>query len=92
LDTGAAWLRVYVSEQPRAGLREEVQELLPKALEVRIDPKLLPDPKSAERAAARAGRSAGELFSDYLGQKGHADEATVKLFHQLHDEVQEARN
>jgi exonuclease SbcD len=92
LDTGAAWLRVYVSEQPRAGLREEVQELLPKALEVRIDPKLLPDPKAAGQSAARAGRSAGELFSDYLGQKGHADDATVKLFHQLHDEVQEARS
>jgi exonuclease SbcD len=88
LNTGDAWLRVYVQEAPRAGLREEVQELLPKALEVRIDPKLLPDPRAGDRAAnARAGRSAGELFADYLGQRGHADEATVALFHQLHDEV-----
>ncbi|WP_238009755.1 exonuclease SbcCD subunit D [Dactylosporangium sp. AC04546] len=88
LDTGEAWLRVYVQEKPRAGLREDVQELLPKALEVRIDPKLLPGPKSAGDAeSARAGRSAGELFADYLTQRGHADEATVALFHQLHDEV-----
>jgi exonuclease SbcD len=88
LDTGEAWLRVYVQEAPRAGLREQVQELLPKALEVRIDPKLLPGPGAGgtpERA--RAGRSAGELFADYLGQRGHADEATVALFHRLHDEV-----
>ncbi|GAA2584011.1 exonuclease SbcCD subunit D [Dactylosporangium fulvum] len=88
LDTGDAWLRVYVQEPPRAGLREEVQELLPKALEVRIDPKLLPDPKAADSSSgARAGRSPGELFADYLGQRGHADEATVSLFHRLHDEV-----
>ncbi|GGM66595.1 exonuclease SbcCD subunit D [Dactylosporangium sucinum] len=88
LDTGDAWLRVYVQEKPRAGLREEVQELLPKALEVRIDPKLLPDPRSAGGSEpARAGRSAGELFADYLSQRGHADDATVALFHRLHDEV-----
>jgi len=87
LNTGDAWLRVYVQESPRAGLREEVQELLPKALEVRIDPRLLPDPRSGEATSARAGRSAGELFADYLGQRGHTDEATVALFHQLHDEV-----
>jgi exonuclease SbcD len=88
LDTGDAWLRVYVAEQPRAGLREEVQGLLPRALEVRIDPRMLPDPKVADRAAtARTGRSPGELFADYLSQRGHADEATVALFHRLHDEV-----
>jgi exonuclease SbcD len=87
LDTGDAWLRVYVQESPRAGLREEVQDLLPKALEVRIDPKLLPGPGAGPGEAPRAGRSAGELFADYLDQRGHADEATVALFHRLHDEV-----
>jgi len=88
LDTGDAWLRVYVAEPPRAGLREEVQALLPRALEVRIDPRMLPDPRVVDRgAAARAGRSPGELFTDYLRQRGHADEATVALFHRLHDEV-----
>src|SRR5690606_36068167 len=30
-----AWLRVYVREKPRAGLKEDVQALLPRALEVR---------------------------------------------------------
>ncbi|GAA2340927.1 exonuclease SbcCD subunit D [Dactylosporangium salmoneum] len=87
LDTGEAWLRVYVQEPPRAGLREEVQALLPKSLEVRIDPKLMPGPGAGKAEHARAGRSAGELFADYLGQRGHADEATVALFHRLHDEV-----
>jgi DNA repair protein SbcD/Mre11 len=87
LDTGDAWLRVYVAEPPRAGLREEVQALLPRALEVRIDPKVLPDPRAGEATPARAGRTASELFADYLAQRGHVDQPTVELFHRLHDEV-----
>jgi DNA repair protein SbcD/Mre11 len=91
LDTGDAWLRVYVAEPPRAGLREEVQALLPRALEVRIDPRMLPDTGSAGSAAggarARAGRTATELFADYLAHRGHVDEPTVNLFARLHDEV-----
>jgi exonuclease SbcD len=86
LDTGEAWLRVYVSEPPRAGLREEVQDLLPRALEVRIDPELLPA-TTGKAPAQRTGRSPGELFSEYLGRRGHVDEATVALFHRLLEEV-----
>jgi DNA repair protein SbcD/Mre11 len=72
LDTGEAWLRVYVREQPRAGLRETVQDLLPRALEVRIDPDLLP--ATATTRTVRTGRTAGELFAEYLAARGHADE------------------
>jgi DNA repair protein SbcD/Mre11 len=90
LDAGDAWLRVYVAESPRAGLREEVQSLLPRALEVRIDPRVLPDPVGSRSSAGgtTSGRTPGELFADYLTSKGHADEATLALFHRLHDEVQ----
>lgn len=87
---GDAWLRVVVSEPPRAGLREEVQDLLPQAVEVIIDPRLLPDPRAAaarSRATPRAGRTAGELFSDFLRQRGHEDPELLELFHRLHDEV-----
>ena len=89
IDTGEAWLRVYVAEPPRAGLREEVQSLLPRALEVRIDPRMLPDPATAAAGGSRAvaGRTATELFADYLAHRGHVDEPTVKLFARLHDEV-----
>jgi exonuclease SbcD len=88
LDTGDAWLRVYVNEQPRAGLREEVQAMLPRTLEVRIDARRLPDARDTERdAAGRVGRSPTELFADYLAQRGHADEATTALFNRLHDDV-----
>src|SRR5690606_8920047 len=83
------WLRVYVREQPRAGLREQVQELLPRALEVRVDPDLLPAAASGWRQR-RAGRSPGELFADYLAARGHADEPVRALFEELLGETLEA--
>lgn len=83
------WLRVIVREQPRAGLREQVQELLPRALEIRIDPELVPTPGSGARAAPRAGRSPRELFADYLTSRGHADDDGVReLFDELLAEVE----
>jgi DNA repair protein SbcD/Mre11 len=86
VDTGGAWLRVYVKEKPRAGLREAVQELLPRALEVRIDPEALADVEAPQRAH-RAGRAPRELFADYLASKGHADQAVTALFDRLYGEV-----
>lgn len=83
MDVGDAWLRVYVTEPTRAGLREQVQELFPRALEIRVDAGDV-----AEKArVARAGRSAPELFADYLEQRGSTDEPTKALFNRLYDEV-----
>ena len=81
-----AWLRVLIREVPRVGLREQVQEMLPNALEVRIDPDMMPDAAGA-RMAQRAGRSPRELFNDYLDSRGHADEGVRELFDTLYDEV-----
>ncbi|KAB1146481.1 exonuclease SbcCD subunit D [Micromonospora sp. DT46] len=88
MDVPDAWLRVYVREQPRAGLREEVQELLPQALEIRIDPELLPAPGSGTRVAQRAGRSPRQLFADYLDSRGHTDDGVRELFDELFEEVE----
>jgi exonuclease SbcD len=82
----AAWLRVVVREQPRAGLREQVQELLPRALEVHIDPDLLVEQDRPARPR-RAGRSPRELFADYLASRGHDDPAVRDLFDRLYEEV-----
>ncbi|MEH1058879.1 exonuclease SbcCD subunit D [Micromonospora sp. CPCC 206171] len=82
------WLRVFVREHPRAGLREEVQELLPRALEIRIDPELVPAPGSGTRVAQRAGRSPRELFADYLDSRGHDDDGVRELFDELFEEVE----
>lgn len=82
-----AWLRVLVKERPRAGLREDVQALLPRALEVRIDADSLPalDPSAAR--PTRTGRSPEELFGEYLTDRGVADPAVSELFHRLYEEV-----
>jgi exonuclease SbcD len=87
VDAGNAWLRVYVRERPRAGLREAVQEMLPRALEVRIDPVLLDEVTSEDGPTQREGRSPRELFASYLDQKGHADPAVADLFDRLYGEV-----
>jgi exonuclease SbcD len=86
-DLDRAWLRVYVRERPRAGLREDVQALLPRALEVRLDPQLVPEPAPTARPVAQAGHSPRDLFADYLGAKGIADEAVAALFNRLYEEV-----
>ena len=81
-----AWLRVFIRETPRVGLREDVQELLPNALEVRIDPDMVPD-RAGERMAQRAGRTPRQLFGDYLDSRGTAEEGVRELFDELYDEV-----
>jgi exonuclease SbcD len=81
-----AWLRVFVRESPRVGLREDVQELLPNALEVRIDPDMMPDPKAAQMAQ-RQGRSPRQLFGDYLDSRGNTEDDVRELFDELYDEV-----
>ncbi|MBL7493753.1 exonuclease SbcCD subunit D [Frankia sp. AgB1.9] len=88
---GDAYLRVWVREPARAGLREQVQEVLPNALEVRIDPEF------AAAAAAAAGdrpsrpstgqRGPGELLHEYLGSQNVADDRVERLFARLHDEI-----
>ena len=84
VDPGDAWLRVYVTEPPRAGLREQVQELFPRALEIRVD---AGSPADRPARPARAGRSPSELFADYLADRGSDDKATQALFDRLYDEV-----
>jgi len=84
-------LRVWVRERARAGLREEVTELLPNALEVRIDPEFA-SPVTGSRPAGRAGvdRSPGELFHEYLGTRSVDDRRVEALFARLHDRASAA--
>jgi len=86
---GKDYLRVYVREPARAGLREEVQELLPNALEVRIDPEVAA-PAGHGRPATEsnvAERSPGELFGEFCEHRGVVDERVEALFARLHDQI-----
>jgi exonuclease SbcD len=81
-------LRVRVREHARAGLREEVTELLPNALEVRIDPEFaVPVAGSRPSGGPGADRSPGELFREYLGTRAVEDRRVEELFARLHDRV-----
>jgi exonuclease SbcD len=84
-----AWLRVYVKERPRAGLRETVQEMLPRALEVRIDPEMLAEIDPAKSRARRpTERTPAEMFADYLVAQGHVDPDVATLFDTIYAEIE----
>jgi exonuclease SbcD len=85
---GDDYLRVWLREPARAGLRDEVLELLPHALEVRIDPEFAA-PVSRSRPACDPGveRTPGELFAQFCTTRSVDDPRVAALFARLHDEV-----
>lgn len=85
-DLDEAWVRVVVREPARAGLDEEVRELLPGAVEVRVE-RPAADREPAEMVASRAGRSPHDLFAAYLADRDVDDPRVLALFDELHDEA-----
>lgn len=87
-DFGDDYLRVYLREQTRAGLRDDTVEIMPNALEVRIDPEFAPQPEKAGRTGeARTARTPAQLFADYCATREVSDPKVAALFGELHDEV-----
>jgi exonuclease SbcD len=84
---GDAYLRVYLCEQTRAGLRDDTVALLPNALEVRIDPEFAAPVRPSRPAADRGARTPGQLFAEYCAAREVADPRVAALFAELHDEV-----
>lgn len=85
---GDDYLRVYLREPVRAGLRDACAEILPGALEVRIDPEFAARPQQERRAAEpRAARTPAQLFGDYCATRDVSDPRVAALFGELHDEV-----
>jgi DNA repair protein SbcD/Mre11 len=84
---GEDYLRVWVREPARAGMREDVAAILPNALEVRIDPEFAA-PSRPERPDIAAGmRTPQQLFAEYCAGENVHDERVAKLFAQLHEQV-----
>ncbi|HEX9696002.1 MAG TPA: exonuclease SbcCD subunit D [Actinomycetota bacterium] len=86
--TGEDYLRVYVREQARAGIAQQVREWFPNAVDVQVDPQ--DEDAAAAAGSTRAGRSPGELFRDYLTQRQAHDERVVGLFDQILEEMHAA--
>jgi exonuclease SbcD len=82
------FLRVFLREPARAGLRDAVAQILPNAIDVRIDPEFAARPERAAPAGQpRAGRTPAQLFADYCATRDVSDEKVAALFGELHDEV-----
>jgi DNA repair protein SbcD/Mre11 len=86
---GEDYLRVWVREPARAGLREAVAGVLPNALEVRIDPEFAAPVREGRAATADSGvaRTPGQLFADYCASVAVVDAKVAALFSELHEEV-----
>jgi exonuclease SbcD len=85
---GDDYLRVYLREPTRAGLRDDTIDILPNALEVRIDPEFTTQPEQAPRTGeARIARTPAQLFADYCDTRDVSDPKVAALFGVLHDEV-----
>jgi exonuclease SbcD len=84
---GEDYLRVWLREPTRAGLRDDTVAVLPNALEVRIDPEFAAPSRQREADPGRAARTPGQLFAQYCETRQVADERVMALFGELHDEV-----
>lgn len=81
------YLRVWVREPARAGLREDVQAALPDALEVRIDPEFAVTLNGERPVGLHVDRTPGELFEAFLETQGVQDDRITALFGQLYDDI-----
>ena len=82
-DLAEAWLRVRVTEPGRAGLAEEVRDLLgERVVDVRVEAVDTPRP-----VRHREGRNPQELFGAYLAEQGNDDKALERRFAELLEEA-----
>ena len=84
-DFGDDYLRVVVQEPVRAGLRDEVLEALPQALEIRIHPDFAQT--RTHRGVQHTTRSPRDLFAAYCDEAGLQDPRLTALFSELLDET-----
>ena len=84
---GDDFLRVWLREPVRAGLRDDALGILPNALEVRIDPEFAPPTHSRGPGPSQGPRSPRQMFEEYCGTRNVADQRVAALFAELHDEV-----
>jgi DNA repair protein SbcD/Mre11 len=79
------WVRVELRETARAGLADEVRELIPTA----VDVVTLAPPRDGGVPAreSRVGKSPHELFAGYCAERGYDDDRVLQLFDELFEEA-----
>lgn len=84
---GDSYLRVYLAEPSRAGIRDEVLDALPHALEIRIDPQFAANVDRPGRRPDRTEQSPIQLFDEFCKERQVVDPRVDALFAQLLDEL-----
>ena len=84
---GEDYLRVWLCEPTRAGLRDDTVAILPNALEVRIDPEFAGPSVHKPTDPGRSTRTPAEFFAEYCKSKQVSDARLAALFGELHDQV-----
>jgi exonuclease SbcD len=84
---GDDFLRVWLREPARAGLRDSTVAVLPNALEVRIDPDFAEKPDGPGPGTGNRLKTPAELFAEYCNSEQVQDPRVAALFDELHDEV-----
>jgi exonuclease SbcD len=86
VEVGDAYLRLELDEPLRIGLLEDVRELFPEAVEIRL---LRSSPSGRTQSTTRIGRPPQDLFADYLTSRSIDDSRLNGLFKELLAEAQE---
>jgi DNA repair protein SbcD/Mre11 len=84
---GQDYLRVWLREPARAGLRDDAAAILPNALEVRIDPEFAAPSRPDRPGVANAIQTPDQLFAEFCAAEQVRDPRVAALFAQLHAEV-----
>jgi exonuclease SbcD len=83
-ELGDTWVRVELREPARAGLADEVRELVPTAVDVVTLGSQATG--AAPSRATRRGKTPHELFAAYCAEREYEDERVQKLFADLLEE------
>lgn len=86
-DVGDDWLRVRVKQSTYAGLRDDILEALPNALEIHIHPDFTNTGTGKVSSAHAVSKSPAELFADYCAHVGSDDARVKAMFDTIHDEL-----
>ena len=84
---GDAYLRIELAEPGRVGLADDVRELFPNAVEIRL---AQTDTDRVSPTRTRVGRAPGDLFREYLAARNVLDPPLEALFDDLLVEATEA--
>jgi exonuclease SbcD len=84
---GDDFLRVWVKQPTSAGLRDDIVEALPNALEIRIHPDFAASTHPSAPSTTGPAKTPAELFADYCASAQVDDPRVASLFDELHDDL-----